>query len=126
MATRRRSDSRRTSSPASPGASETAPPALTGASAPSSTARAASAEPRPSRRRTPAEPRTTGDSGVGEPGNASGPVILSAETRRAMIAKAAYLRAERRGFAPGREEEDWLAAEKEVDALLSAGPGEPQ
>jgi hypothetical protein len=51
---------------------------------------------------------------------------VSGEARQAMIAKAAYLRAERRGFAPGREEEDWLAAEKEVDALLSAGQGARQ
>ena len=43
-----------------------------------------------------------------------------------MIAEAAYLRAERRGFDTGHEEEDWLAAEKEVDALLSAGQGGAQ
>jgi len=42
-----------------------------------------------------------------------------------MVAQAAYLRAERRGFAPGSEEEDWLAAEAEVDALLKAGNGRP-
>jgi hypothetical protein len=41
-----------------------------------------------------------------------------------MIAEAAYLRAERRGFAAGNEEEDWLAAEAEVDRLLRAGNGE--
>jgi len=40
-----------------------------------------------------------------------------------MIAEGAYLRAERRGFAPGYEEEDWLAAEAEVDALLKARHG---
>jgi hypothetical protein len=40
-----------------------------------------------------------------------------------MIAQAAYLRAERRGFAPGAELEDWMAAEAEVDALLRAGNG---
>jgi hypothetical protein len=45
---------------------------------------------------------------------------VNAETRRAMIAESAYLRAERRGFAPGHEAEDWSAAEREVDALLSA------
>jgi len=28
-----------------------------------------------------------------------------------MISEGAYLRAERRGFAPGHETEDWLAAE---------------
>ena len=36
------------------------------------------------------------------------------------IAEAAYLRAEQRGFEPGHEIEDWLAAEREVDALLSS------
>ena len=35
-----------------------------------------------------------------------------------MIAEAAYLRAAARGFAPGHELEDWLAAEAEVDARL--------
>lgn len=40
------------------------------------------------------------------------------EDRLRMIAEAAYFRAEQRGFAPGRELEDWLAAEIEVDALL--------
>jgi len=47
--------------------------------------------------------------------------------RRGMIAQAAYLRAERRSFSGGNEVEDWLAAEAEVDALLSAGSrGTPQ
>jgi hypothetical protein len=45
---------------------------------------------------------------------------ITAADRRQMIAEAAYLRAERRGFAPGGELEDWLAAEAEVDALLAA------
>ena len=40
------------------------------------------------------------------------------EQRAALIAEAAYYRAEKRGFAPGHETEDWLAAEAEVDALL--------
>lgn len=48
------------------------------------------------------------------------PVAVSEDVRRAMIAEAAYLRAERRGFSPGGEAEDWLAAEAEVDALLKA------
>jgi len=39
---------------------------------------------------------------------------LRAAERRAMIADAAYFRAERRGFAPGHEMEDWLAAEIEL------------
>lgn len=35
-----------------------------------------------------------------------------------MIACAAYFHAERRGFTPGYEIEDWLRAEQEVDQLL--------
>ncbi len=55
--------------------------------------------------------------------NASAPVAVSEDVRRGMIAEGAYLRAERRGFAPGHEAEDWLAAEAEVDALLKARHG---
>ncbi len=40
------------------------------------------------------------------------------EDRHASIAEAAYFRAELRGFAPGHELEDWLAAEEEVDQRL--------
>jgi hypothetical protein len=40
---------------------------------------------------------------------------------QARIAEAAYYRAERRGFAPGGEIEDWLAAEAEVIARAGAG-----
>lgn len=44
------------------------------------------------------------------------------ERRRAMVAEAAYFRAAARGFAPGHELEDWLAAEADVDRrLLNAG-----
>lgn len=58
---------------------------------------------------------------------ASKGITVSEDARRAMVAQAAYLRAERRGFAPGGEVEDWLAAEAEVDALLKAGhSGPPQ
>jgi hypothetical protein len=51
---------------------------------------------------------------------------VSADERRGMIAKAAYLRGERRGFAPGGEKEDWLAAEEEIDALLGGASGAAQ
>lgn len=54
------------------------------------------------------------------------PPTISLDRRRGMIAEAAYLRAERRGFAPGGEHEDWLAAEAEVDRLLSADQRKPQ
>lgn len=50
---------------------------------------------------------------------------ITEDVRRGMIAHAAYLRAERRGFSGGheKEREDWLAAEAEVDALLKGGHG---
>ena len=46
----------------------------------------------------------------------------SAAEREEMVRTAAYFRAERRGFAPGYEWEDWLAAEAEVSALAVARP----
>jgi hypothetical protein len=57
------------------------------------------------------------------PAKAPARVTISEDVRRGMIAEGAYLRAERRGFAPGHEEEDWLAAEAEVEALLKARHG---
>jgi len=40
--------------------------------------------------------------------------------RHAMIAEAAFFIAQERGFAPGQELDDWLAAEREVDQRRSA------
>jgi hypothetical protein len=42
-------------------------------------------------------------------------------SREALIATAAYYRAERRGFLPGHELEDWLSAEREFDGAGTAG-----
>jgi hypothetical protein len=39
----------------------------------------------------------------------------------AMIATAAYYRAECRGFAEGCDQEDWLAAEAEIEQRLRQG-----
>lgn len=50
--------------------------------------------------------------------------MVSATERAIMIAQAAYLHAERRGFAAGHELDDWLAAEREVNHLLGP-PGPP-
>jgi hypothetical protein len=44
--------------------------------------------------------------------------FIDPEQRAALIAEAAFFRAEKRGFAPGHEVEDWLAAESDVDARL--------
>ena len=49
----------------------------------------------------------------------SAPQVTAAE-RLLMIADNAYYRAEHRGFAPGYELTDWLAAEAEIDARLAA------
>jgi hypothetical protein len=35
-----------------------------------------------------------------------------------MVSEAAYYKAEQRGFIPGYEEEDWLAAENEILSML--------
>ena len=90
MATRRSKESPATPSPASAG--RTARP----------------------RRRKPTETAAAESTGATARGK------VAPEARRGMIAEAAFLRAERRGFAPGAEVEDWLAAEREIDALLSA------
>ena len=45
---------------------------------------------------------------------------VAPEERYKLIAAAAYSRAERRGFASGHALDDWIAAEKEVDAMLKA------
>jgi hypothetical protein len=47
--------------------------------------------------------------------------VIDAGRRRAMIAEAAYYRAELRGFDPGHELEDWFAAEFEIDCRLASG-----
>lgn len=39
---------------------------------------------------------------------------IGAQERQMLIARAAYFRAEKRGFAPGGELEDWVEAEAEV------------
>ncbi len=56
-----------------------------------------------------------------QPQRTGGTALIDPERRRALIAEAAYYRAERRGFAPGHEAEDWLAAEVEVDTALTVG-----
>lgn len=46
---------------------------------------------------------------------------VGAGERQRLIAEAAYLKAERRGFAGGDPEQDWNEAEAEVDQLLLQG-----
>ena len=51
---------------------------------------------------------------------ASALMPVTAEQRQTMIAEAAYYIAEQRGFGDGHEVEDWLLAEKQIDATLCA------
>ncbi len=50
------------------------------------------------------------------------PILPQAPTRvalcQSMVREAAYFRALQRGFAPGREIDDWLAAELEIGSRL--------
>lgn len=47
---------------------------------------------------------------------------VSFEERRRLIALAAYYRAQRVGFGKTNPVEDWLLAEREVDAMITNGP----
>jgi Protein of unknown function (DUF2934) len=52
------------------------------------------------------------------------PPAIDAGMRRAMTAEAAYYRAERRGFAPGQELDDWFAAEAEIERATAPHRGD--
>ena len=52
-----------------------------------------------------------------QPAPGAAPAV-DATRRHAQICEAAYFRAQRRGFAPGGELDDWLLAETEVDRAL--------
>lgn len=52
---------------------------------------------------------------------AQAPNFVDPQQRAALITRAAYFRALNRGFEPGHEVADWLAAEAEVDAELLRG-----
>jgi len=49
-----------------------------------------------------------------------GPGVDAAERQR-LIAEAAYLMAEQRGFSQGDPAQDWLSAEEEVNRMLMSG-----
>src|SRR4051812_3039905 len=54
-----------------------------------------------------------------DPSPFSRPAAPEAASREERIARAAYCRAEKRGFAPGGEVEDWLSAEREIDGGMT-------
>ena len=48
---------------------------------------------------------------------------ISNRDRYEMIAKMAYFRAEKRGFEPGWEQQDWLESERLIDEMLGKATG---
>jgi hypothetical protein len=46
---------------------------------------------------------------------------IDPDRRHDMVAKAAYYFSEHRGFDPGHELDDWLAAENQIDATFGIG-----
>jgi hypothetical protein len=75
--------------------------------------------PAPAANRPAATPVATGLSTRLEP-SPKGPADFEpSSSRQALIATAAYYRAEKRGFQPGHELQDWLAAEREIDRVGS-------
>lgn len=52
----------------------------------------------------------------------SNPAAISPEMRRHMIGEGAYYRSQQRGFAPGHDLEDWLAAEADFEHAHRAPP----
>jgi hypothetical protein len=131
MASRRPTDSPRP--PAAAPVSPIITPTIPSKAESASPSRAESASPSraeaapPDKPKSPVKPRVSRAKKAAPPkgSTVSSAIEISEDVRRGMIAEAAYLRAERRGFSGGheKEREDWVAAEAEVDALLKAGHG---
>ena len=83
-------------------------------------AREKSPEAAPAAKRAPRKRGSVADTGS----EAVLPNFVDPQRRAALIARAAYFRALQRGFEPGQETSDWLAAEVEVDAELLSGTSE--
>jgi len=53
--------------------------------------------------------------------NAQSSTVIHFDFPQQHIAEAAYYKAEKRGFAPGFEEQDWAEAEHEVLSQIAGG-----
>lgn len=71
----------------------------------------------PKRTRTPVNPRSPQQ---GSPSDITWRGAFSLEQREAMIREAAYYHYAKRGYAPGHDLEDWLAAEAEIERGAAA------
>lgn len=93
----------------------------TAAKAPAGTASsAAAAKPAAASKASPTKKPAAPRKATARP--AVSPAGGAGADRAELVRMAAYFRAERRGFAPGYEIEDWLAAEAEVAAKLGPVP----
>lgn len=80
---------------------------------------------RPDDRQATSNAQASATSAANEARDASRPTmpVTNPDTRAQMIAEAAYYLSEQRGFAPGHEVEDWLAAEQQIDTRIEDGRG---
>ena len=79
------------------------------------------ASPKPAAKKAAATGKAAVRKSTGTQSRGASAAAPAAE-REELVRTAAYFRAERRGFAPGYEWEDWLAAEAEVSALAGSQP----
>jgi hypothetical protein len=73
--------------------------------------------PAPTLNRPVAKPGVSGSSTQPQTSTKAPADFDPSSSREALIATAAYYRAQRRGFQPGHELLDWLAAEREIDGV---------
>ena len=103
-------------------AAKTARPAAKAESKPAAAAPKRAATASAKTPRVAAAPRpAAAPAAAATPKKAERPEAPTGEARYRWIAHAAYLRAEKRGFAPGQEVDDWLAAEAEFLAIHGIG-----
>lgn len=81
----------------------------------------AAAAPKPAAKKTATAGKATARKAAGTKAPTAAAAASPVE-RDDMVRIAAYFRAERRGFEPGYEWDDWLAAEAEVASLPAAPP----
>ena len=86
---------------------------------PRKTATTNKAAPSPARAK-PASKHTTASKRMSKGKHHAGVHRVDSDARRAMIAQAAYFRAEKRGFARGGELNDWFEAEREISHILES------
>lgn len=97
----------------------------TGSASPSPAPRANPAKPAPKKASSKAAAPTPQKTPTSPSFNSNARADVSQEEVRRLISEAAYYRAKQRGFAPGHELEDWIAAEAEVIGRLNSPGGAP-